>query len=111
MSKKKIKPCPFYGAAAEYSDEMGAIMCSGCGFYFECPTTLDDALATWNMRGGELIPKKPKTRKIKAWVGIRNGEIIYIETHITGTSAFMMKPEEIHPCTITINTKHLKGGK
>jgi transcription initiation factor TFIIIB Brf1 subunit/transcription initiation factor TFIIB len=50
MKKKIIKPCPFCGSAAEYSDEMGAILCSGCGFYFECPTTLEESLKTWNNR-------------------------------------------------------------
>ena len=66
MSKRKIKPCPFCGAEAEYSDEMGVIMCSGCGFYFECPTTIEDALATWNMRGGEIIPKKPRVVRVNS---------------------------------------------
>jgi hypothetical protein len=59
--KKKIKPCPFCGSKAEYSDEIGAILCEGCGFYFECPTTLEDALATWNMRNG--IPAKKEMDK------------------------------------------------
>lgn len=106
MTKSQIaelKPCPFCGAKAEYSNEMGAILCEGCGFYFECPTTLDDSLKTWNMREGQIITPKKKTVTVKAWAFCNNGKFVWAR----------MRKSWLYnaPITITIYAKYLRGKK
>jgi len=107
MRKKIIiKPCPFCGSKAEYSDEMGAIMCEGCGFYFECPTTLEQSLETWNRRDGAIIPPK-KVVSVKAWAFMNKNGVECAAGHIP---KYYMGV----PCKIVMtdaNYKRLKGTK
>lgn len=102
----KIKPCPFCGAKAGYSEEMGIILCEGCGFYFGCTTTLEQALETWNMRVGQILtPKKKKSGvvRVKGWAYVlKTGEIA--DTYYKKEGVYTV------PVTILIDRKYI-GGK
>lgn len=102
---KKIKPCPFCGSKAEYSDEMGAIMCEGCGFYFECPTTLEQSLETWNRRDGVVPPVPPKEKDVvvRAWAWLSlNGDIGAATVNACGSKV---------PCTITVKAEDMRKAR
>lgn len=58
----------------------------------------------------ELIPKKPKTRKIKAWAFVKTEYTWGGKPVLCG--AKMFKDHQYNtPCTITIAEKYLKGRK
>lgn len=46
----KLKPCPFCGADVGYDSDMGHILCTGCGFFYEVSSSLTEEAPMWNRR-------------------------------------------------------------
>ena len=52
----KLKPCPFCGADVGYDGEMGHILCTDCGFFYDVPTGIKEIAPLWNRRAA--VPVK-----------------------------------------------------
>ncbi len=62
----KIEPCPFCGSEAEVDEELGSILCSGCGFAYDMNGPAKEAIEAWNKRPSfPSILGKPVSEAVK----------------------------------------------
>ena len=45
-----LLPCPFCGSDVSIEEDLGSILCSGCGFGYDMNGPTNEAVAAWNTR-------------------------------------------------------------